>query len=357
VIRSEQILSRLLSVEGITGNESGILAETASICDELGLQTDVSPAGIILRAFEKNSGPSLLFCSHLDTVPAGIGWTVPPFKATFADSHLFGRGAVDARGSCAAIIMTAAHYASIKQARGQFIGILSIGEEGNKPSLPILLEKVTPVDAGIVGEPTSMKIVTAQRGLMVLELSAQGKQGHASRASDSNSILTLAHDLIVLEALKWLRPHRTLGAVKITPTRLQAGVADNVAPPLAAAVLDLRTTPSYTHKEILAIVRSVVRSELRVIEDQWIPCETPENHPLVIAAKEALGESTVTVSYAASDWVFLHQQGIPAIMVGPGNPAYSHAPDERISIDELEAGVRGYIRIAETLWNRFGAGS
>lgn len=348
MVDTTELLARLVSVEGVTGHEEKILAEAAAAGKSLGLRPEASSQGVVFKIEGDAPGPTLLFCAHLDTVPAGEGWSVPPFEATRREGHLFGRGAVDDRASCAAIMLAAAHFAAAGLPRGRFIGALSIGEEGNDPSLPKLLDDLGPVTAGIVCEPTMMNIAVAQRGLMVLELSARGTQGHASRTAGPNAIVTLARDLVSVAELRPWHEHPTLGSVKITPTRCCAGVADNVAPPVAKALLDVRTTPAHTHAEIVEMIGGATKSDVRVVADQWIPCETPPSHPLVVAAKEALPQASVYASDATSDWVFLAARNIPAIKVGPGDSVYSHAIDERIALADLESGVAGYIRLAES---------
>lgn len=346
MVEAQELLARLLNVEGVTGDESRIIGEAAAAAERLGLHPDVSADGVVVQVTGWRPGPTLLFCAHLDTVPAGDGWSVPPFRATRRDDCLFGRGAVDDRASCAAILLALARHNDEGLPFGRLVGVLSIGEEGDDPSLPRLLSGLAPIDAGIVGEPTGMNLAVAQRGLLTLELIARGEQGHASRVAGPNAIIALARDLATLTDLQSGRDHPAPGTFRITPTRLYAGVADNVAPAEAAAILDVRTTPADDHAAVLALIRAAVRSEMRVKADRWPPCETPATHSLIRAAREALPAAAVYSSDAASDWVFLAADNIPAIKVGPGNPTHSHVADERITLAELAAGVDGYYRLA-----------
>ncbi|NLH49672.1 MAG: M20 family metallo-hydrolase [Myxococcales bacterium] len=340
-------LARLLAVSGVTGQESVILETTAALCRELGLSPETHPDGLILRVAGAPGEPTLAFCSHLDTVPAGDDWTVPSQAGLIQNDTAYGRGAVDARASCLAILLALARAAANPHRRGNLLGLLSIGEEGFDPSLPRLLKFAGGIDAAVVGEPTRMNIANAQRGLLVLELHSTGVQGHAARVEGKNAILALAADLLAVRQLAFPKHRNRLGPVRITPTRIAGGIADNAAPPTATVLLDVRTTPPYSPEDIVAIVQNAVQSEVRVLSDQWIPCETPDDHPLVLGALRALPQASIFASDATSDWVFLAQRGIPAIKLGPGNPAFSHAPDERITRIELEEGIAGYLRLAE----------
>jgi acetylornithine deacetylase len=342
----QKLLSELVSVQGVTGQEENILSAAARICDSLGLTPQVTPDGIILHVKGQKPGATLLFCSHLDTVPAGEGWTVAPYEATIRDDMLFGRGAVDAKASCAAIILTAYRLKKEGLLQGQWVGALSIGEEGNAPSLPRLLDKIGPVDAAVVGEPTQMDIATAQRGLMVLELETRGKQEHAARSKGVGAPLLLAQDISHLSQIPFPRYHNLLGRIRLTPTRINSGIADNLVPPTATAMVDVRTTPVYTNDEILSTVRAAVTAKVSVIADAWVPCEVSHEHPLVKTALTALTDAKLFASDAASDWTFLQKQNIPAIKLGPGNCLFSHTADERISISELTDGLDGYTQIS-----------
>ena len=344
------LLADLLRVEGITGEEAAIVERSATWVERMGFEPEVSEKGVVFEVAGQNPGPTLLFCTHLDTVPAGEGWTHAPFGGEREGEFLYGRGAVDARGSAVAMLFAMAHLKQRRFAQGRAIAAFSVGEEGNHPSLPKLLDRFGTIDGGVVGEPTQMHVATSQRGLMVLELHADGRQGHAARTDGPNAIYRLACDLQRLEAFEFDRVHEALGAVRLTPTRLRAGVADNVTPPKASAVLDLRSTPRYTHAELAEMIRKEVQGTLRVVDDQWIPCHTPDDARILHAAKRALSDRRFFASDAASDWAALAKREIPAVKIGPGNPVRSHQPDEWISTEELQQGIKGYEKLARAFF-------
>jgi len=348
VIEPLEILTRLVRTPSETGAEAEIIRETAALCEALDLRPEVSPDGLVFRVESEVGGPTLLFCSHLDTIAAGEGWARSPVGAPASETHLYGHGVVDAKASCAAILATFGFYARGGLPRGQIVGALSIGGEGNDPSLPRLLRTIGHLDGGIVGEPTQMQIAASQVGLMMVELTARGERSHVSRASGENAIHALLRDLQTLRDLRFQRRDEKQGRVKITPTRLVAGVADSVTPPTAHALLDIRVTQQYDHEEVLEILRGAVASELRVLSDRWSPCETPESEPLVVAARAALPDARVYASDESGDWAFLEELNVPAIKGGPGNPALAHGAGERIALEAFERGVVGYIRLAKT---------
>ncbi len=146
----------------------------------------------------------------------------------------------------------------------------------------------------MVGEPTNLDIATAQRGLMMVDLVARGDQRHAGYAAEGefrNAVLVLARDLLRLEHLFDDRTHPVLGRTTATPTMLDAGVSRNVTPPVATAILDVRSTPDWSHDEIAELLRARLESEVVVTSRRLVPCETPADSRLLAAANRARPES------------------------------------------------------------------
>jgi len=291
-----------------------------------------------------------LLASHLDTVSPGDGWETDPFSGEIVDDTLYGRGAVDARGACVAMLLAAKEIKDSGIDCGRMVVCLSIGEEGNDPSLPRLLQSLGSIDAAIIGEPTNMQIAISQLGLMILELVTRGEQGHAARTSGDNAITELSHDVLKLQELSNLDQSACSG-VRLTPTRFNAGLGDNVTPPDARAIIDVRTPPASNHADIRAWVQENMMAKVHVVADQWIPCNTP-NDSFLEMVKSALPQSDCFHSDATSDWVFVQQAGIRAVKIGPGQNVYSHKPNERITRDELEAGINGYQNIMTQFFDK-----
>jgi acetylornithine deacetylase len=125
---------------------------------------------------------------------------------------------------------------------------------------------------------------------------------------------------------------------------LDAGVSRNVTPPSATAVLDVRSTPDWTHEEIADFLRSRLDSEVVVTSKRLVPCETPAGSPLLAAARRARPESAQFGSPTCSDWVFLRH--LDAIKAGPGTSRRSHTPDEYVDLPEVTAARRFYATVA-----------
>jgi acetylornithine deacetylase len=288
--------------------------------------------------------------SHLDVVPPGEGWTRDPFTPAFEDGRLYGRGSGDAKASVAAMLAAAHDVGSHGgPPRGRLLVLLGYGEETRHTSMPELAASAGRIDAAVVGEPTNLDIAVAQRGLMMVDLVARGDQRHAGYADAEssggfvNATQRLARDLIALEGVARNRAHAVLGHPTITPTMLEAGVGRNVTPPVARAVLDVRTTPAWSHAEIADALRRALASEVVVTSDRLVPCETPPDSRLLAAALAMRPEARCFGSPTCSDWVFLRDRD--AIKCGPGTSRNSHAPDEWVVLAEVSAARAFYARL------------
>ncbi|MHB1328832.1 MAG: M20/M25/M40 family metallo-hydrolase, partial [Gemmatimonadales bacterium] len=137
------------------------------------------------------------------------------------------------------------------------------------------------------------------------------------------------------------RSHPILGRTTVTATMMSAGVSRNVTPPTAKAVLDIRSTPSWEHGEIAAVLKSALDCEVVVTSERLVPCETPAVSRLLEAARRLNPQVETFGSPTCSDWVFVRHTD--AVKVGPGTSTRSHTPDESVDLPEVTA-ARGFYR-------------
>ncbi|MEO6067613.1 MAG: M20/M25/M40 family metallo-hydrolase [Gemmatimonadota bacterium] len=343
------LLRDLVATPSVSGNEAGVAAFVVNWAEALGLRVRSDETGVVIRVGGHKPGPRLALVSHLDTVPAGEGWTVDPFKATIDGDKLFGRGSGDAKASVAAMLSAAVDVASSRgPAHGELLVVLGFGEETKNTTMPHAVAKHGPFDAAVIGEPTNLDIAVAQRGLMMVDLIAKGDQRHAGYASEggfTNAVSVLAADLLALPTLAQDRAHAVLGHPTLTATMVEAGVSRNVTPPSAKAVLDIRSTPAWTHEELGAELKKHLRSEVIVTSERLVPCETPANSSLLASALRARPLAKTFGSPTCSDWVFVRDAD--AIKCGPGTSRRSHTPDEYVDLPEVTAAREFYARLVK----------
>ena len=204
-----------------------------------------------------------------------------------------------------------------------------------------------PIDAAVVGEPTNLEVAVAQRGLMMVDLVARGDQRHAGYAAAdggfTNAITALAaRPGPARRPLRRPRPSGARAAPTVTPTMLEAGVSRNVTPPVARAVLDIRSTPAWTHAELADGARGA-RSSARWSSPPtgWCRARRRRARALLAAARRCGPQPRPFGSPTCSDWVFLRHAD--AIKCGPGTSRRSHTADEYVDLAEVTA-ARGVLR-------------
>ena len=258
---------------------------------------------------------------------------------------------MDAKASVASMASAAARLAGEGgPARGSLLVLATFSEETRDTTMPALLEEIGLPDAALVGEPTSLRPCVAQRGLMILSLVWKGAQVHAGWAADLpekpvNAIERAARDLVTLSEIRFDRPHPLLGGVSVTPTMIEAGLARNLTPPECRCVVDVRTTPAWTHEEVARKISASLEGDVEVLSKRLSPVETPEGSTLLESVKKVLPEAEPFGSPTASDWVWLGETD--ALKMGPGDSRLSHCKDENISLEEVARAEEVFFMIAE----------
>ena len=110
-----ELLEKLVSFPSISGSEAELVAWLASYLEDLGLQPVVAGRNVWVRLAGRSDKLCLLFNSHFDVVPPGVGWDSDPFVPARKGPHLVGRGANDAKGSVAAMIAAVHQLAQGRQ--------------------------------------------------------------------------------------------------------------------------------------------------------------------------------------------------------------------------------------------------
>ncbi|MBI5210792.1 MAG: M20/M25/M40 family metallo-hydrolase [Elusimicrobia bacterium] len=310
-------------------------------------------SGRNVYAFLGSGGPLLLLNSHTDTVPAGEGWTKPPLGAVVEDGKVYGRGANDAKGCVVAMLLGAAGAFASDAPKGRVCLGFTCEEEILGQGLESLVAELPRPDAAVVGEPTGLAPAVAQKGLLVLEITAKGRAAHAAHGGGVNAIEAAAHDVLALGRLSFDRSHPALGLPSLAVTQIEGGTRHNVIPDRCRLVVDVRTTPDYEPEQIVAEVGRLVKGEVVVRSQRLRSVDTDPASAIVQAALAANPGARPYGSPTLSDWIFL--RGIPTVKAGPGDSRRSHTPDEYLGLGELEEGVRFYERLIRSYFERVGA--
>lgn len=292
--------------------------------------------------------PTVLLNAHIDTVRPVSSWLRDPFCPEMEDGILYGLGSNDCGGGLVSLLQVfrvfeergAADRPSLSSAYN-LVFLASAEEEvsgqnGIVKALPLLPK----IDVAVVGEPTGMQPAVAEKGLMVLDMTAHGKSGHAARGEGVNAIYEMLDDLLWIRDYRFERVSPFLGATQMQATVVNAGTQHNVVPDECRAIIDVRTNECYTNEEVFQLISSHVRSEVKARSFRLSSSHIDVGHPLVQKCvemgKQPFGSPTL------SDQALMP---FPSFKMGPGDSARSHSADEYIRVKEISDAIETYIRL------------
>lgn len=289
---------------------------------------------------------SVLLNSHHDTVRPNKGYTLDPFTPVVKDGKLFGLGSNDAGGCLVALIATFLYFYHRADLPFNVVLAASAEEEiSGYNGIELLLKDLGPIDFGIVGEPTQMQMAIAEKGLLVLDVHAEGKAGHAAREEGENAIYKTLKDIQWFSTYKYPKVSDLLGPVKMSVTVIETeNKAHNVVPSQCHFVVDVRVNELYSFEEVLGIIRSHTSCKVTPRSLRMRSSYISLDHPLIQAGTK-LGRSYYG-SPTTSDKALMP---FTTLKMGPGDSARSHTADEYVYIDEVYHGVELYIQFLNEL--------
>jgi acetylornithine deacetylase len=285
--------------------------------------------------------PRLLINAHLDTVPANTGWSGDPLVARVADGRVTALGACDIKGAIAAIL--AALESGV---RPHDTAILFSGDEehgGRVMAQVMAAGALAGVERALVCEPTSLRAGTRHRGIVALELSVHGAGGHSSGADRMPSpIAELARVAVAFDA--WAKLRRDAGPPGFTGTcmnlaRLDGGVAFNVVPDAATLHVSLRPAPGVDAAAVIQELGELARRCAPGVQQRVVFQNASFATRDLTGFASLLGQEVVDAPVDLAFWTeaaLLSAAGVDCVVIGPGDIAQAHAPDEWVAVDQLE---------------------
>jgi acetylornithine deacetylase len=273
--------------------------------------------------------PSVTLSTHMDTVP-------PYFSSCEDDTHIYGRGACDAKGIIA--VMVAAAEKLLAAGTREFALLFVVGEE--RDSAGAIAASTQPHGSRFLinGEPTENRLALGSKGTLRYEIVAHGKLAHSAYPELGHSAI---HAL--LDALSDIRaielPHdELLGPSTLNVGTISGGRAPNVVADEARAEIMFRlvTDPAELRA---AVTRAVAAHGVEAREVLFNPA-------VRLAALE--GFATTVVAFTTDIPTFNGAWGEP-LLIGPGSIHVAHTAEERISKKELTDAVDIYARMVRQL--------
>ena len=335
------LLQRMIQTPSISGQEDAVCTM---------LEQWMAAEGIAVRRVGNNlwaecgDGPeTVLLNAHIDTVKPSVSYTRDPFSGECDGKTIYGLGANDDGGSVIAMLAVFIDFYHTPIAGKRIILTLTAEEENSgRQGIEMLLPEIGHVDYAVVGEPTSLEMAVAERGLMVLDGEAKGKAGHAAREEGVNALYIALDDIQTLRNYEFDKVSPFLGKVKMTTTMIQAGTQHNVVPDTCKFVVDIRSNGLYSNEKIHTILQPLVQSTLTPRSTRLNATSTPIETDIVQRAK-ALG-IPLYGSPTLSNMALL---SCPKVKFGPGDSARSHTADEYIHIHEIEQAIALYKQLLQ----------
>ena len=332
------LLTRLIATPSTSRNEkeaADIMEETIR---EYGFlpQREVNNVWTIGPHYNPDK-PTLLLNAHIDTVKPVDSWQHIPFVPTIEDDRLYGLGSNDCGGGLCSLLQIFRMLTEKPQSYN-FIYLASAEEEvSGKDGISRVLPLLPKIDLAIVGEPTGMQPAVAEKGLMVLDVIAHGKSGHAARNEGVNAIYEALDDMCWIRDYQFEKVSPFLGPTKMTLTVVNAGTQHNVIPDKCTMLVDIRTNEFYDNEEVYHFICQHLKSEVKAHSFRLKSSHIDPEHPLikkcVAMGMKPFGSPTL------SDQALM---SFPSFKLGPGESSRSHSADEFIRISEIADAIAKY---------------
>ena len=323
----------------------------------------------LFASFGPKKEGGIAFSGHSDVVPVeGQNWSSPPFRLRERNGKFYGRGTADMKGFTAAFLSVLPEI-RMEDLRKPFHLILSFDEEIGCLGVPLVLEELGKTlprpELAIIGEPSQMKIISGHKAIASFETKITGLEAHSSMVNDGvNAIEFAARAIMKLidmgQAYKSRRDDRFDPPCSTIHTGVIAGgQARNIIPKHCHFLWEMRAIPDDDIETMLEQFKQYCALALevdmkKITREAHIHTEkinqVPGLNPVFDSVAEQFvrqitGDNEQNMASFVTEAGQFQQAGIPAIIIGPGNIAQAHKPDEWIESAQLEQ-ARNFIHKA-----------
>ena len=288
----------------------------------------------------RDDRPTLLLNAHIDTVKPVASWTRNPFSPDIEGDILYGLGSNDCGGGLVSLLQAFRLLVTLPR-KYNLVYLASCEEEvSGINGIRRVIDKLPHIDVAIVGEPTGMQPAVAEKGLMVIDMIAKGKSGHAARGEGINAIYEALDDMLWVRDYRYERVSDFLGPTVMNLTVVNSGTQHNVIPDECRMILDVRSNERYDNEEIFRIIDKNTKSECKArsfhLRSSHISIDHPIVRQLLAMGKHPFGSPTLS-DQALMPW--------ESLKLGPGESSRSHSADEYIRLSEIEDAIATYIEL------------
>lgn len=311
-------------------------------------------------------GPAgLVLAGHTDTVPFDEKlWNYNPLTLTEADNRLYGMGTSDMKGFFALAIAAARKFSRNDLTEPLLIVATADEESTMQGARELAASGRLQARRVIIGEPTGLRPVHMHKGMMMESVHLHGCSGHSSDPSLGVNAMEGMHKVIA-EILRWRvelqsRYQNTQFKVPV-PTlnlgRIAGGDNPNRICGDCELHFDLRPLPGMEAERLLDELQPRLKSVIhdsglelafRPLMEPVPPFASDQGSEIVAAAEKLTGASAESAAYS-TEAPFFQQSGLDAVVLGPGDIAQAHQPDEFLALHRIQP----MIDLLEGLIRRF----
>lgn len=365
---SEQIavrfLTNLLGIYSPSGKEGDAANFLDSEMQKMGFEVGKDAIGNVIGVVGEGE-PVILLCGHMDTVAGHL-----PLR--IEEGKLFARGAVDAKGPLAAMIMAALYASKEPGFKGKILIASVVEEEATSRGVKYLITQGIEADYAVFGEPSGVENVTiGYKGQIQLKIALRTETGHASTPWLYDNALEKAYEL--WENIKNASSYPSLdpsaspyNAVTACLVKLVGGRATSVVPFEAEMNLDIRVPIQFSTAKVYEQIQKIISkyhaanpkvlvkaTVLDTVEPFEVNKASPLVHVLASSVRKVLNKPAVLLHKTGTgDMNILGKaMNLPIVTYGPGDSHLDHTLDEHIEIKEYLDSIQVYkeaiLRLAE----------
>ena len=365
-----RLLTNLLGIYSPSGKEEDIGNFLENEMKKLGFQVGRDAIGNVIGVVGEGD-PTIFLCGHMDTVAGHI-----PLR--IEEGKIFARGAVDAKGPLAAMVMAAAEVAKEPEFKGKGKILIAsvVEEEATSRGVRHIITQGIKADYAIFGEPSGVENITiGYKGQIQLKIVCKTQTGHSSTPWLYENAVEKSYALWQLIKNQFpLNPSESpFSAVTACLTKVIGGHATSVIPFESEMHIDIRVPPQFTTLQVFEQIQKTINeyqganpkvSISAKVLDTVEPFEVNKSSPLVHAMASSVRKvlakpATLIRKTGTGDMNILgHAMNMPIVTYGPGDSHLDHTTDEHIVISEYLAGIEVYketiMKLAELHNNRNG---
>jgi LysW-gamma-L-lysine carboxypeptidase len=341
-------LEELLAIPSPSGDEDRLAEYLGERMAALGFRAHRDEVGNVVGTLgDPQAEREIVLLGHMDTVPG-------PITVRRHGGRLYGRGAVDAKGSLAAFVLAAARVASrLNRARVRVIGVVE--EETHGRGARHLARTMQPPYCVMIGEPSGWEGVTlGYKGMLTVGYRLVQPGGHSAGQHPGpaetavrfwNRLMTYADEQNSGRSGHFHTLDPALRGFSTFSDGLEDGVEMNVV---------IRLPPEADAADLERRMRTWCNGARLSFPGSDPPFQAEKNTPPVRALLRAIraegGRPRFKLKTGTSDMnVVGPAWGCPMVAYGPGDSSLDHTPEEHIEIDEFRHGIEVLARALQTL--------